>query len=223
MIRSTHRVAPLLKMLAQHNVQTKYRQNHILGNIELKDIPKLAQSSFPLCMSQGYNSLLSRSHARHGLRMQLGLFLKGIGLSLENSLKFWQQAFSKKFDANTFQKNYAYNIRHNYGKEGKRTNYTPYNCIKIITSSAGGTNDGHGCPFRHYDENKLTFTLKQKQVKSQYIDEIKNFIQGKHYNLACQIYFKAMHNDQEPDDAISHPNKYFESSIRFWKKKSGKM
>jgi hypothetical protein len=30
--------------------------------------------------------------------MQYGLFVKGIGLSLENSLKFWREEFSKNMD-----------------------------------------------------------------------------------------------------------------------------
>ena len=52
------------------------------------------------------------------------------------SLTFWRKAFGRKIDGDKFQKSYAYNIRHSYGQEGKRADYTPYNCIRIIRATA---------------------------------------------------------------------------------------
>jgi len=43
-----------------------------------------------------------------------------------------------------FDKQYSYGVRYNFGKEGKRIDYTPYSCIKIITSNPPATGDYHG-------------------------------------------------------------------------------
>ena len=54
-----------------------------------------------------------------------------------------------------------------YGKEGKRANYTPYNCVKIIMNNAPQTSgDHHGCPFRHYDEEHLSVLLNKLKIWS---------------------------------------------------------
>lgn len=57
------------------------------GSVTLQDLPALAKKSFPLCMRNLYERLRENSHLRHQGRMHLGLFLKGIGLSLEVRLK----------------------------------------------------------------------------------------------------------------------------------------
>ena len=38
-------------------------------------------------------------------------------------------------------------IRYNYGKEGKKKNWQPYDCMRIIMESVG-PGETHGCPFR---------------------------------------------------------------------------
>lgn len=51
---------------------------------------------------------------------------------MEESLLFFQNEFTKIMSADDFNKNYAYNIRHSYGKEGKRQSYTAFSSTTII-------------------------------------------------------------------------------------------
>jgi DNA primase large subunit len=131
-----------------------YSQPKDAVEISLKDIDQLAKTSFPLCMRHMLEKLRENHHLKHGGRMQFGLFLKGAGLKLEDALAFWRAEFSQKVGSERFDKEYAYSIRHNYGKEGKRTDYTPYSCQKII-SATPGVGDHHGCPYRHFGYNLI--------------------------------------------------------------------
>ena len=79
-------------------------------------------------------------------------------------------------DVDKFEKQYAYNIRHSYGKEGKRADYTPYSCLKIITSNQPGTGDYHGCPFKHSDADILLRRLQTYKVPNDAINEVLHFI-----------------------------------------------
>lgn len=49
-------------------------------------------------MQQLHMSLKRDHHLRHWGRQQYGLFLKGIGLSLEEAMKFWRSEFMKIMD-----------------------------------------------------------------------------------------------------------------------------
>ena len=119
----------------------------------------------PLCMSQLHNGLRQDSKLRHHGRLQYGLFLKGAGLTMEESLLFFQQHFTRIMSSEKFQKEYTYNIRHMYGKEGKRTsNYSAYNCTKIIMGSAPNGGDHHGCPFKHYGNDNLSSLLNKMHI-----------------------------------------------------------
>ena len=56
------------------------------GKINLGNINAYAKRSFPLCMKQLYDGLKKDHHLKHFGRLQLGLFLKGTGLSLRDSI-----------------------------------------------------------------------------------------------------------------------------------------
>lgn len=110
-----------------------------------------------MCMRILHEALKSNHHLKNSGRIQYGLFIKGIGVTMEDSLSFWKTEFTKKIDSVKFDKEYAYTIRHTYGKEGRQTNYTPLGCQKIM-SSVQSPGEFNGCPYKHMDNT----SLKQK-------------------------------------------------------------
>ena len=70
------------------------------------------------------------------------------GMELEDAVRFWESMFTKIMSHDDFNKKYAYNVRHMYGKEGARKNYTPYSCMKIIMGAAPEVGAFHGCPYK---------------------------------------------------------------------------
>lgn len=57
------------------------------GTVPIESIDQLSKKSFPLCMRQCHETLRSKHHLKHEGRLQYGLFLKGIGVTLEDSLR----------------------------------------------------------------------------------------------------------------------------------------
>ncbi|XP_063772811.1 DNA primase large subunit isoform X2 [Pseudophryne corroboree] len=212
-IQSDERLQPLLNHLSHSYVGQDFSSQRNAGKISLDQIDALASKSFPLCMRQLHKSLREHHHLRHGGRMQYGLFLKGIGLTLEQALQFWKMEFIKgKVDPEKFDKVYAYSIRHNYGREGKRTDYTPYSCMKIILSNPPGQGDYHGCPFKHSDPELLKQKLQSFKVSSAGINQVLDLVKGMHCQLACQKYFELTHNVDDCGFSLNHPNQYFAES-----------
>ncbi|XP_068665301.1 probable DNA primase large subunit isoform X2 [Aristolochia californica] len=212
------RLTPIVESLSTIYLGPDYTQAKEFAEISLEEINQVANSSFPLCMRHLFERLREDHHLKHGGRMQLGLFLKGVGLKLEDALAFWKAEFSKKAGAERFDKEYAYNIRHNYGKEGKRTDYTPYSCQKII-SSTPGAGDHHGCPYRHFSEDNLRAALGKMGVGGRAVDDIIDKARNRHYQLACTLTFEAVHATS-CDSGINHPNQYFSESQKVLQSKT---
>lgn len=83
-------------LIAAHQNWLIYKMNHF----SFLRFHQLSGKSFPLCMRHLHKALRENHHLRHGGRMQYGLFLKGIGLTLEQALQFWRSEFVKgKVDA----------------------------------------------------------------------------------------------------------------------------
>jgi len=190
------------------------------GSITCDMLDSLSKSAYPLCMQHLHQNLRQNHHLKYHGRMQYGLFLKGIGLSLESALQFWQMEFTRLMDSDKFQKQYAYNIRHSYGKEGKRADYTPYSCMKIIMGNPPGTGDHHGCPYRHSDTELLKQRLQSLHVSGAEAEEVLDLTKQGHYQLACGRFFE-IKNKVDWKFSPQHPNQYFDASLQAQDDKTG--
>ncbi|XP_031835959.1 DNA primase large subunit [Nomia melanderi] len=180
------------------------------NNTPVDKLDELSKTSYPLCMRTLHEALRTHHHLRNSGRIQYGLFIKGIGVTMEDTLRFWRTEFTKKIDPDKFEKQYSYTVRHMFGKEGKQTNYTPLGCTKIITSSVG-PGDYHGCPYRHMDTESLRQKLCSYGIPATNINEIADLSKHGHYLIACTKYFEVLHT-RLPDKPIIHPNGYFVES-----------
>ncbi|KAF3921993.1 hypothetical protein ABW20_dc0104713 [Dactylellina cionopaga] len=179
-------------------------------------------SHFPLCMRNLHGAVRRDKHLRHFGRLQYGLFLKGIGLSIDEAIVFWRQAFSK-FTDDQFNKEYRYNIRHSYGLQGAGRDYKPYSCQQVLMDHPPGTGDSHGCPYRHFSPDNLTTALSSLMGVDDrsVLAGVKQDVTAKKFHLACNRVFEHMHEKElkrEKDqgggnrETIIHPNEYFDRS-----------
>ncbi|XP_006818863.1 uncharacterized protein LOC102810018 [Saccoglossus kowalevskii] len=162
---------------------------------------------FPMCMSHLHYKLRQNHRLRHHSRVQYTLFLKEVGMSVEGALKFWRSEYSQPHgchgDGCTHSwakdgKRYAYSIRHLYGLEGGRTNYTAHSCQAIQSHLLGPGEEG-GCPFKHFDTYHLQGKIEGIPDDTQ--DDIVRLVTKSEYNRACHEYLKyRVTSILKPDD-----------------------
>ncbi|KAM7218296.1 putative dna primase large subunit protein [Rhypophila decipiens] len=198
------------------------------AEITARNIDKLSEH-FPMCMANLHRSLRRDAHLKHFGRLQYSLFLKGIGLNLEESLIFWRTSFSKITD-DSFNKEYRYNVRHVYGDVGGDSNrrgggYSPFSCQKILTEHPPGPGEAHGCPYRHFNMENLTALLQSTGITDRAVLQgVKEDKDNQKFHMACNRVFEHVHKAElkrAKDDSIMsaaqletivHPNEYFKRS-----------
>lgn len=191
--------------------------------VPIESLDQLSKKSFPLCMRFIHDEVRAKHHVKFGGRMQYGLYLKGIGVTLEDSIRFWREEFIRVIDPEKFDKQYSYNIRHNYGKVGSMKDYTPYSCQKIINTSVGPM-EVHGCPYKLFERNvsALRTRLSANGVGIGHAQEIVNLASKGHYQLACGRYLEVTH-ETTLEKGINHPNNYFDVSQEIMGKRGEKV
>ncbi|KAL9120512.1 MAG: hypothetical protein Q9187_002936, partial [Circinaria calcarea] len=197
-------------------------------SINAASVDSLSQH-FPLCMRNLHSTLRKNSHLKYHGRLQYTLFLKGIGLTLDDCLIFWRHSFRLITD-DTFNKEYRYNIRYAYGDVGgdatrRGRGYSPYSCQKILTESQPGSGQSHGCPYRHFNIENLTTLLQATGVHDRdVLKGVKEDVDKKRFHIACNRVFEWVHRGEIRKvkeegswgatelDTIVHPNTYFKRS-----------
>jgi len=216
------RLAPLLNGVHRQYVgNTDFASKALaLGEVTPESMDEVAKRSMPLCMSK-LHGVLKRDHKlKHQGRQQFWLFLKGAGLSLEDSVRFFTGEFSKIMSVESFNKEHLYNIRHCYGKEGKRTDYSPYSCMKIIMGSPPGSGEAHGCPYRHSNEATLTAMLQGVNITGANKDDVLQHVRKSNFQVACQRHFELAHQSAyakgiSTDGVGNHPNAWTQASLDY--------
>ena len=181
---------------------------------------------FPPCMRSLHMTLRRNHHLKHFGRLQYTLFLKGIGLSLDDCIIFWRQAFSG-FTEQEFNSRYKYNVRHAYGDvggDGNRRNggSSPYSCQKILSETGPSVGQTHGCPYRHFSVDNLTTMLQSTGVNDrEVLRGVREDVEKSRYHSACNRVFEWTYRGdikkakeegtwtREDTQLIAHPNEYF--------------
>lgn len=203
------RIVGIIKGLHNSYIGKDYTVNKD-ADIPIESLDQLSLKSYPPCMKMCHDALRSTHHLKYQGRLQYGLFLKGIGVTLEDSLRFWREEFTKTIEPDKFDKAYAYGIRYNYGKEGSRTNWTPYSCMKVINAPVS-SQDICGCPFKIWDPVEMRNKLIGYGLNAVNVQDVISYATKGHYQIACGRYFELIHNTKL-DEGINHPNGFFESS-----------
>jgi DNA primase large subunit len=180
LILKDQRISSMLMSLSNHNAidfnifEPKAPTDS--DKIRLSDLDFYSRKAFPPCVKTLYMALKNQHHLKHYGRLQLGLFFKGLGLTMEESMTMWKSEFTRKadIDGDKFEKNYAYNIRHMYGQEGKRNDYKPWNCNKTLNLTAPGPGEYHGCPFKTFSEDNLRQLVSSYGLTKEDINVVMN-------------------------------------------------
>lgn len=151
------RIAAVMK-----NLYRLYREHHV-GKIMMPSrylkhtqIEKEVRH-FPLCMLELHRDLKRHNRLRHYERYRFTLYLKDIGVPLDENIAFWESYYSKPHSSGSggcqhawqsSKKRYAYSIRHMYGLEGRRVNCGSHSCSKLQVGMTGSPRPG--CHIKYY-------------------------------------------------------------------------
>ena len=205
------RLGPLLMALPDAHASGPFTAEEE-GSMALSELPVALAKSAPLCMRSSFDVLKTQHHLKHHARLQFGLFLKGIGLKMEDALAFWKTEFARGGKTtDEFEKRYSYNFKHQYGQVGAHKNYRPYACGHIIGASPD-TSGATGCPFKICRPADLEKKLGAMGLNKENVAAVAGKAKERHFQVACTMAFEARDGRKFVEGGVQHPNQYFNES-----------
>lgn len=131
----------------------------------------------PPCIEGLMAKLKKNRHLKYNDRQTLCLFFKECGVDVEENVKFMRASFSTSKEV--FDKEYLYGIRHNYGLEGRKAQYSCFSCQKIISFKNDG--NSYGCPLSKGRENIDEYL----NIKNINIPEIEDLLKENNPQKVC--------------------------------------
>ncbi|KAH3668215.1 hypothetical protein OGAPHI_001969 [Ogataea philodendri] len=225
------RLIPVLNNLSRGYASMDYQSEFGAGesndgSVTAESVPSLMKH-MPLCMNHLMKGVMTEHHLKYSGRQQLSLFLKGIGLNAEEAMRFWQMQFTAgpgSMSIERFNKDYKYTFRHNYGLEGGRINYKPWDCRTILSKPKPSKSEFHGCPYRDMHRDQLANELHKMGLDSgSRMDDVLDLSDRGEYQTACTKVFELTHKDRidamlkngetVDETSIIHPNLYYSRSV----------
>ena len=142
---------------------------------------------FPPCIALLYRELMRERKLKHEDRFQLSLFLKDIGMGVEEQCRFWAGIYSRyktggpggNLWADRSAK-YRYGIRHMYGLEGRRVEYKSKTCMKVMVGGGGNLH----CPLVGEVEDIAKY-LRTRNMNSEKKDKVVLMCKEGKARMAC--------------------------------------
>lgn len=183
------------------------------GKIDLEDYSLYRrQDVFPQCMLDLYNEVMGKGHLGHQERFQLGLYLKRLGMSVDEQLRFWYNTAVDNVGL-TFEQfshgNAGYIIRHMYGLEGGETDYDAPSCTTL--------QDQYYCTFMHQSVEEIDKHLRKEFKNPSRKDEesirlLESKIIDKKPSEACAVLFNLRY--RRFSKPVTHPLNYSSYAAR---------
>lgn len=170
---------------------------------------------FPPCMLNLHQNLRKRHRLSHFQRFYFSLFLKDIGMPVEEAIDFWRAEYCQTPSGShncchhweKDEKKYLYGIRHMYGLEGRRKSYTSVSCQRIQSLDTSCTEGG--CPFKSFDNLQMLLMQNNPSCTDTLLSNINELQKKRQYSTACILYLKSC---QPKCDNLSYnltPVKYY--------------